>query len=140
MLKAILGRGLLPRVSEQGAKLKGELERAFGQHPAVGDIRGRGLFLGIEFVEDRETKTPFDSSRKIAANLKKRAFEAGLICYPMSGTIDGVKGDHMLLAPPFIIEDAQIDEVVGKLDTAIRAMPGTGVLASEPVAMRIEEV
>jgi hypothetical protein len=68
----------------------------------------------MEFVEDRETKTPFDPKRGIAA-IKKHAFEAGLVCYPMSGTIDGARGDHVLLAPPFIIDDAQIDEVVGKL-------------------------
>jgi adenosylmethionine-8-amino-7-oxononanoate aminotransferase len=122
VVKAILGRGLLPKVRDQGARLKAELENAFGQHPNVGDIRGRGLFLGMEFVEDRETKAPFEPKRGIAKSLKKHAFEAGLICYPMSGTIDGARGDHVLLAPPFIIDDAQIDEVVGKLDTAIRAV------------------
>ncbi len=124
VVKAILGRELLPRVRNQGARLRAELENAFGQHPHVGDIRGRGLFLGMEFVEDRETKSPFDPKRGIAKNLKKHAFEAGLICYPMSGTIDGAKGDHVLLAPPFIIEDAQIDEVVGKLDVAMKAVFG----------------
>jgi adenosylmethionine-8-amino-7-oxononanoate aminotransferase len=72
----------------------------FGQHPHVGDIRGRGLFRGMELVADRESKAPFDPSRGIAAKLKKAAFEAGLICYPMSGTIDGRRGDHILLAPP----------------------------------------
>jgi len=122
VVRAILDRGLLAKVRDQGARMKAELENAFGQHPNVGDIRGRGLFLGLEFVEDRETKTPFDPKRGIAKSLKKHAFEAGLICYPMGGTIDGVRGDHVLLAPPFIIEDAEIDEVVGKLDTAIRAV------------------
>ncbi|WP_223478984.1 aspartate aminotransferase family protein [Oricola indica] len=122
VIKAILGRDLLSKVRDQGTRLTSELHNAFGQHPNVGDIRGRGLFLGLEFVEDRETKAPFDPKRGIAKALKKHAFEAGLICYPMSGTIDGAKGDHVLLAPPFIIEDAQIDEVVGKLDTAIRAV------------------
>mgnify|MGYP000162148507 FL=1 len=120
VIRAILGRGLLPKVRDQGARLKNELHNAFGQHPNIGDIRGRGLFLGLEFVEDRETKAPLDPKRGIAKALKKHAFEAGLICYPMAGTIDGAKGDHVLLAPPFIIDDAQIDEVVGKLDTAIR--------------------
>ena len=122
VLNAILERGLLERVNEQGYKLRSELERAFGQHPNIGDIRGRGLFLGLEFVEDRDGKLPFDPQRGIAKALKKNAFEAGLICYPMSGTIDGARGDHMLLAPPFIIEDAQIDEVVGKLDQAFKAV------------------
>jgi hypothetical protein len=89
------------------------------QNDHVGDIRGRGLFRGIELVADRETKAPFDASRGIAARIKKEAFAAGLICYPMSGTIDGQRGDHVLLAPPFIISDAQIEELVSKLSGAI---------------------
>ena len=121
VVSAILDRGLLPRVREQGEKLRGRLEDRFGQHPHVGDIRGRGLFRGIEIVEDRETKAPFDPSRGVAAKIKKAAFESGLICYPMSGTIDGRQGDHILLAPPFIIEDGQLDELTDKLATAVAA-------------------
>jgi adenosylmethionine-8-amino-7-oxononanoate aminotransferase len=75
-------------------------------------------------VEDREAKQPFDSGHKFAARLKANAFEAGLICYPMSGTRDGKNGDHVLLAPPFIIEDNQLDELIEKLDTAITATLG----------------
>ena len=97
------------------------LRAEFGQHPHVGDIRGRGLFLGIELVANRETKAPFDPSRKVAGKIKAAAFEAGLICYPMSGTIDGQSGDHVLLAPPFIISDDQIDELVTKLSGAVQA-------------------
>ncbi len=119
VVNAILDRSLVPRVREQGEKLDTALRDAFGQHPHIGDIRGRGLFRGIELVEDRETKAPFDPAQKIAATIKKAAFEAGLICYPMSGTIDGARGDHVLLAPPFIISDAQIDELVDKLATGI---------------------
>jgi len=122
VINAILGRGLLAKVRDQGARLKAELHNAFGQHPNIGDIRGRGLFLGMEFVTDRETKEPFDPKRGVAKAFKKHAFDAGLVCYPMSGTIDGARGDHVLLAPPFIIEDAQIDEVVGKLDIAVKAV------------------
>jgi adenosylmethionine-8-amino-7-oxononanoate aminotransferase len=98
------------------------LEAEFGQHPNVGDIRGRGLFQGVEFVVDRATKAPFDASRKIAGRIKTVAFNAGLICYPMSGTIDGKNGDHVLLAPPFIISDDQIDELVSKLSGAIETV------------------
>ncbi len=119
VVSAILERGLIERVNAQGAKLEDALRARFGQHPHVGDIRGRGLFWGVELVADRDAKTPFDPARKIAAAVKTRAFEAGMICYPMSGTIDGKTGDHVLLAPPFIIEDAQIDELVDKLATAI---------------------
>ena len=74
---------------------------------------------GVELVADRATKAPFDASRKIAGRIKTAAFNAGLICYPMSGTIDGQNGDHVLLAPPFIISDDQIDELVSKLSVAI---------------------
>ncbi|PTX47069.1 hypothetical protein IQ03_03434 [Gemmobacter caeni] len=120
VLEAIVARGLLARVREQGARLQAALEAALGQHPHIGDIRGRGLFRGVELVADRETKVPFDPALKLHARVKALAFEAGLICYPMGGTIDGQRGDHILLAPPFIIEDAQIDELVSKLSGAIR--------------------
>jgi adenosylmethionine-8-amino-7-oxononanoate aminotransferase len=121
VVNAILGRNLLPRVRAQGDKLAGALTDRFGQHPNVGDLRGRGLFRGIELVADRETKAPFEPSRGVAAKVKKAAFNAGLICYPMSGTIDGRSGDHVLLAPPFIIEDDQISELVDKLEVAVTA-------------------
>lgn len=119
VLRAILDRDLLPRVREKGERLQSRLESRLGQHPHVGDIRGRGLFRGIELVSDRATKAPFDPARGLAGKIKKAAFEAGLICYPMAGTIDGRLGDHVLLAPPFIIEDDQIDDLVGKLAGAI---------------------
>ena len=124
VLGAILGRGLLPRVKAQGAKLDAALRAALGQHPHVGDIRGRGLFRGVEIVADRGTKAPFDPALGINRKIKALAFEAGLICYPMGGTIDGRRGDHVLLAPPFIIEDAQIEELVTKLTGAIRGATG----------------
>jgi hypothetical protein len=104
-----------------GNKLQTALTDALGQHPHVGDIRGRGLFRGVELVADRTDKTPFAPSLKLAAKVKKAAFEAGLICYPMSGTRDGRNGDHILLAPPFILDDSQIDEIVGKLKDALQA-------------------
>ena len=121
VLTAILERGLVTRVQDKGAVLADALNSAFGQHPHVGDIRGRGLFRGVELVEDRATKAPFDPARKMHARVKKAAMEAGLICYPAGGTIDGKRGDHILLAPPFIIEDAQIGELTAKLSTALDA-------------------
>ncbi len=111
--------GMTERAKTMGEKLDAALKTAFAQHPHVGDIRGRGMFRGIEFVEDRASKTPFDPSLGINKKLKKACFEAGLICYPMGGTIDGKRGDHILLAPPFIVTDAQIDELVSKLDIAM---------------------
>lgn len=107
--------GLVTRAAQMGAKLRAALDDVFGQDPHVGDIRGRGLFIGIELVQDRERKTPFAPSEAIHKKIKAVAFDAGLICYPMGGTIDGQQGDHVLLAPPFIIDDTHIDEIVGKL-------------------------
>lgn len=119
VVRAMLDRGLIPRVREMGDKLQAALTDRLGQHPHVGDIRGRGLFRGVELVADRETKTPFDPARGLAKKIKSAAFEAGLLCYPMSGTRDGKTGDHVLLAPPFIMTDEQVTEVVDKLSDAI---------------------
>lgn len=116
--------GLAARAAEKGEVLAQALTERFGQHPHVGDIRGRGMFRGLELVADRATKAPFDSARGTAKALKAAAFEAGLICYPMSGTIDGQRGDHILIAPPFIVSDDQIDELVDKLDTAMKVVLG----------------
>lgn len=110
------------RAGVMGERLQSALEAAFGQHPNVGDIRGRGLFRGIELVADRDSKTPFDPAKGVAGRVKKAALAEGLICYPMSGTRDGKNGDHILLAPPFIIEDAQISELVDKLTKAMSAV------------------
>jgi adenosylmethionine-8-amino-7-oxononanoate aminotransferase len=120
VLSRLLDDGLAAGVEAKGRLLERALHARLGQHPHVGDIRGRGLLRGVELVEDRATKAPFDPARKLHARVKALAFEAGLICYPMGGTIDGQRGDHVLLAPPYIIEDAQIDELVAKLAAAIR--------------------
>ena len=124
VVSAVLNRGLLGRVQTQGVKLTAALHERFGQNPHVGDIRGRGLFQALEFVADRETKAPFDPSLGVNKIVKKVAFEAGLICYPMGGTVDGRLGDHVLVAPPFIIEDSQITELVDKLEVAVKAAVG----------------
>ena len=124
VVSAILDRGLLARVQTMGATLDAALRDAFGQHPHVGDIRGRGLFRALELVEDRETKAPFAPTRGVNRTLKAAAFEAGLICYPMGGTLDGARGDHVLLAPPFILEEAQVGELVEKLAVGLRAATG----------------
>ncbi len=113
---------LTERVGVMGKKLDAALQSAFGQHPHIGDIRGRGLFRGLEIVEDRETKEPFAPSLKLFQRLKAAAFDAGLICYPAGGTVDGARGDHILLAPPFILEDQHIDEIVDKLDIAFKTV------------------
>lgn len=119
VVKKLTDGGLAARSAQMGEKLMTALTDAFGQHPQIGDIRGRGMFRGLEIVEDRETKAPFAPEKGIAAKLKKHAFANGLICYPMGGTIDGRQGDHVMLAPPFIITDDQIDELVAKLSRSI---------------------
>lgn len=120
VVNSLFDRNLIARVNEMGAQLDKALQAEFGNHPHIGDIRGRGLFQGIELVADRETKAPFETHHQLAKKIKAAAFAEGLICYPMSGTIDGENGDHVLLAPPFIIEPAQIDELVSKLSAAIK--------------------
>jgi adenosylmethionine-8-amino-7-oxononanoate aminotransferase len=119
VLRALLDRDLITRVQRQGEALDAALRAQFGQHAHVGDIRGRGLFRAIELVENRATKRSFDPARKLHASVKKAAMDEGLIVYPAGGTVNGRDGDHVLIAPPFIIEDAQIDELVGKLGRAV---------------------
>jgi adenosylmethionine-8-amino-7-oxononanoate aminotransferase len=113
--------GLLAQVRRLGAGLRERLTATFGSHPQVGDIRGRGLFQAIELVRDRPRKTPFDPALKLHARIKTQAMARGLMVYPMGGTIDGVNGDHVLLAPPFIATDADLDAIVGRLAQAIAA-------------------
>ena len=111
--------GLLARVREQGAGLAQRLEQALGDHPYVGDIRGRGLFMGIELVQDRATKQTFDPALTLHARIKREAMAQGLMVYPMGGTIDGRHGDHVLLAPPFIISDDELDQLTERLTRAV---------------------
>jgi hypothetical protein len=106
-------------VKEKGQYLQKNLELHLGQNQFVGDIRGRGLFRGIEIVKDRSTKEPFQKKLNIAGKIKKQALDIGLICYPMQGTVDGSKGDHILIAPPFIINESEINEISTKLKSTI---------------------
>lgn len=125
VLQEMADHSLVQRVRDVGKTFETALKERFAQHPHVGDIRGRGLFWGLEFVADRETRAPFDPKNSYAGKLKKAAFNEGLICYPMPGTRDGQHGDHVLLAPPFIMTDAQIEEVTSRLERAVQAVfPG----------------
>ncbi|TIQ51064.1 MAG: aminotransferase class III-fold pyridoxal phosphate-dependent enzyme, partial [Mesorhizobium sp.] len=112
---------LLANVRAMGAHLSQRLGERFGNHAHIGDIRGRGLFMGVELVEDRSTKAPFDPKLKLNAKTKREAMARGLLVYPAGGTIDGVRGDHVLLAPPFIVDAAAIDAIVERLGDAIDA-------------------
>jgi adenosylmethionine-8-amino-7-oxononanoate aminotransferase len=111
--------GLLDRVKERGRQLEQRLTERFGNHRHVGDIRGRGLFWAIELVADRASRTSFDPALKLNQKIKAEAFANGLGCYPGGGTVDGVRGDHVLLAPPYIASADEIDLIVEKLGTAV---------------------
>lgn len=113
---------LLANVRRQGAALNAALVERFGNHPNVGDIRGRGLFMALEFVADRRTKQPFDPALKINAKIKDYGMENGLICYPAGGIVDGKSGDHVMLAPPYIVNASHIAEIVDKLGRTVDAV------------------
>lgn len=126
--QAIRERDLLGNVRRTGAVFGQKLHARFASHPNVGDVRGRGLFWGLELVRDRETKEPFDPAMRVNVRLKAHAMEAGLMCYPMGGTLDGERGDHVLLAPPFIMEDRHADEIVEMLAVSLnRTLAGVSI-------------
>ena len=116
--------GLMDNVNAMGQRLQDGLAAELGQHPNIGDIRGRGLFRGIELVADRDSKAPLDPGLKTHAKIKKAAMARGLMSYPMGGTIDGVRGDHILLAPPYIIRAEEVDMIVDRMSGAIRDVLG----------------
>ncbi len=117
-------RGLLEHVQILGRDMGARLSERFGDHPHVGDIRGRGFFWAIEMVADRASKKPFPPERRLHAAIKQRALDNGLLCYPMGGTIDGRLGDHVLLAPPYILTSAQLDEMLEKLGRSLDEVLG----------------
>jgi adenosylmethionine-8-amino-7-oxononanoate aminotransferase len=117
--RVIARDGLIAKVKADGEYFRQQLHSSLGGHRNVGDIRGRGLFYGVELVEDRATKAPFDPALKLHAKVKAEAMQRGLMCYPMGGTLDGNRGDHVLLAPPFIATRAELDEIVTRLAAAI---------------------
>jgi adenosylmethionine-8-amino-7-oxononanoate aminotransferase len=119
-IQRCLDDGLLDAVTGKGETLLELLRERFGAHPHVGDIRGRGLFAGMEFVADAKSKTAFPVADAVPARLKKAAMRHGLICYPGGGSVDGRKGAHVLLAPPFIVEESHFEELADKLDDVFR--------------------
>ena len=122
---------LLESVREGGHRLAADLAARFGDHPHVGDIRGRGYFWSLELVADRQTKRPFPASLGLAARIRRAALAEGLVCYPSSGTADGLAGDHVLLAPPFTASAAELDEMLDRLAAAFhREFGHTAVLAA----------
>lgn len=131
--KTIEAENLLVNVQARGTQLRRELHQLLANHPNVGNIRGRGLMVGIELVADTYSKTPLDHTAKIHAQLRKVAMEKGLLLYPMGGTVDGVQGDHILLAPPFICTADDISRIAELVSSTIHQVLPPAV---EPVALR----
>jgi len=126
-LAAIDDENLLDNVMARGKSLRAGLHSALGEHPNVGDIRGRGLFIGIEFVADRESKKAIDPALKIHKLIQKTAMENELLCYGMGGTIDGQQGDHVLIAPPYIIDTDDEAKILERFSSAVTSvMESTG--------------
>ncbi|NDW45347.1 aspartate aminotransferase family protein [Ruegeria sp. PrR005] len=119
VVREMLEHDLPARVRALEPVMEQALRKAFGQHPNVGDIRGRGLFWGVELVADRDGKVPFDPAKGVAGKLKKAAMAQGLICYPMPGTRDGRNGDHVLLAPPFVMAEEDAGLIAQRLAAAL---------------------
>ena len=122
VLETIEDEDLLGAVRKQGVELELRLRNRLAHHPYIGDIRGRGLLWSVELVKDRKTKAPFAAELGLAQKIKQRALSAGLLCYPSSGTADGRDGAHILLAPPYTVSSAELDELVDKLGGAVEAV------------------
>ena len=122
VLKTMLEQNLPEQVKEKGSRLRQALQQQFAEHPNVGDVRGRGLFLGIELVQDKQTKESLNPNFNLPEQIRHTAMQHGLLCYPMGGTIDGRKGHHILLAPPFIINDAELELIVERLSSTLNAI------------------
>ncbi len=120
--RVIRREALLDRVNSAGVRLKELLTERFGDHPNVGDIRGRGLLQAIELVADRATKATFDPALAIHQRAKTDAFERGLLIYPGGGTVDGRSGDHILLAPPYNVTDQELETIVDLLADTVEAV------------------
>jgi adenosylmethionine-8-amino-7-oxononanoate aminotransferase len=128
--EVIRDEGLLENVRAMGQRLEQGLTERLGNHRHVGEIRGRGLFWAAEFVTDRASKAPFDPGLRMNERVKQAAFERGLACYPMGGTIDGRHGDHVILAPPYNVTAAEIDMIVERFGDAVDAAVTQATVAS----------
>ena len=111
---------LVDRVATDGAQWIRELAERLADVETLGDIRGRGFFIGLEFVADRSRKTPFPPSVGLHLRIRSRSLENGLICYPMGGNVDGVAGDTVILAPPYNASAVELEEVADKLERSVR--------------------
>lgn len=118
--KIVAREGLVAKVAANGPRLKQWLGDALAGVEAIGDIRGRGHFIALELVANRETKVPFPAERKLFMKIRAQAMENGLICYPVGGNVDGVNGDIVIFAPPYNCTDAELTEIVDKGARSVR--------------------
>jgi adenosylmethionine-8-amino-7-oxononanoate aminotransferase len=110
---------LVDRVRTTGRLFQSALRQALASFDEVGDVRGRGFFIGIEFVRDRPARLPFPAERALSFDIGSRAFADGLICYPCSGNVDGAAGDTVIIAPPYNASDGELEEIITKLKRAV---------------------
>jgi len=124
VLDYIERESLFARVDVAGKEMRAALE-LLKKFSVVGDVRGMGLLWGIEFVQDKKTREPFPSDARIAYRIQEDALEAGIMSYPIQGCVDGTRGDHILLAPPFTITSAMIQMLATGLEKAIAPLEKT---------------
>jgi adenosylmethionine-8-amino-7-oxononanoate aminotransferase len=122
VLAYVRDHGLIENAAATGAYFKEQLAGLMGRHEMIGDVRGLGLLLGVEFVRDRATKEPFPTEWSVSKRIGDATLRRGLVSYPGSGTADGVAGDHLLYAPPLTITPAQVDELIAILDESLEAV------------------
>ncbi|KPB71477.1 aspartate aminotransferase family protein [Pseudomonas cannabina] len=120
--QVIAEENLLAQVRQRGEQMRSWLKESLGDLDIVGDVRGRGLFVGVEFVESRSTKAPFSGGGAYSAALKKEALQHGLLIYPGSGTVQGIEGNHVLFAPPFITSESELAQMVERFSAVVRAV------------------
>jgi adenosylmethionine-8-amino-7-oxononanoate aminotransferase len=134
--RIVAEEGLVARVADRGPRWMEDLRARLARFPEVGDVRGRGYFIGVELVADPGTKAPFDAALGVNGRIRAEALRRGLICYPSGGHVDGRAGDTVILAPPYNASDAELDEIADKLEAALAAVLGAlpaGARRAHPV-------
>jgi adenosylmethionine-8-amino-7-oxononanoate aminotransferase len=121
VLRVLRERRLVEAAETQGKRLRAGLEARLGGHPAAGDIRGLGLMVAVELVADRSTRAPFPRARRVTERAVVAARDTGLLLYSSTGCVDGVDGDLVMLGPPLVVTDAEVDEMVELTATAVES-------------------
>ena len=119
VIRYVLEHGLVENSHQRGEQALKGLGDLMERHPSVGDVRGKGLMFGFELVKDQESKQPFEARQRASMTFEEAALRRGLVTYPCTGTIDGVSGDMMLLAPPLVTSEAQVNEILNIIDDAL---------------------